>query len=220
MSTTTLLPAVHTSGRRHPLRTAALALTCAVLAVSSAACGTDSGLGGSSKGTGGNTNDPTASTPLSSSGKEVHDCAFTAGDSPQAPVGYTARLFASPNIDHVVGEERPEVAIPTFDLADFVVGQTEPPVTVFFYITGDQGQYIPGVSMVIEVCNADTNKSTAIGTLADWYPGDTSDNTTGVEQHLTSVEAPDRPGQYRMDGLMSVNDGPWQLVARVNIEFT
>ena len=209
--------------RRRSVLMRALAVACVTLAAS---CGTDSGLDVSPDGTGGQSNtqggtdEPTTDTQIGSSGKEVHDCVFTAGDSPQVPAGYTARLFGSPNVDPRVGEERPEVAIPTFALADFIVGQTEPPVTVFFYITGDQGQFIPGVSMAIEVCNADTNKTTAYSPLADWYPSATSDNTGGVEQHLTSVEAPDQPGQYRMDGLMRINDGPWQLVGRVNIEFT
>ncbi|MDO8392187.1 MAG: hypothetical protein Q7V57_17050 [Actinomycetota bacterium] len=229
MNTTAFLrrSMAHPSGGRHTAGRAALGLACATLVVSVAACGSDAGLDVSPAGTGGqtepqgdSTNDPSATTLVGGSYKEVYDCAFSGGDSPVVPAGYTARLFASPNVDVGVGEVRPEVAIPTFDLADFVVGTTEPPVTVFFSIAGDQGQFIPGVSMAIEVCNADTNKSTGFGTLADWYPGVTSDNTSEVEQHLTSVEAPDQPGQYRMDGLMRVNGGAWQLVATVTIEFT
>lgn len=156
----------------------------------------------------------------SSSGKEIHDCAFTAQSGPVVPSGYSAKVFSSTYKDVAVGEARPETSTSVYYLKDFDVAANKMPKdTVYFYVTGANGQAIPGVRSVIEVCNQKTNKSTDIAKLSDIVMTPTSSNTHGVESYLSAVSVPDGPGAYRVDGLISVNDGQWQLVARKVIEF-
>ena len=158
------------------------------------------------------------STTTTSTYKEVHGCTFPAKQSPTVPAGYNAKLISSAYRDVAVGEVRPDSNKSSFRLADFTA-TSKPAETVYFIVDGTSDQTIPGVEIYLEVCNTTTNKSTAIGTIDGYSSTPTSDNTRGVEMSMSFVNAPDKTGSYRVDGLMKVAGGAWQLAARKPVEF-
>ncbi|QQS18164.1 hypothetical protein IPL68_06030 [Candidatus Saccharibacteria bacterium] len=172
----------------------------------------------STKSSGNNPNAGSTAVTSSKSYKEVHDCTFPAKQSPTVPAGYNAKLISSAYRDVAVGEVRPDSNKSSFRLADFTA-TSKPAETVYFIVAGASDQTIPGVEMYLEVCNTTSNKSTAISTIADYNSSPTSDNTRGVEMSMSFVNAPDKTGSYRVDGLMKVAGGTWQLAARKPVEF-
>jgi hypothetical protein len=159
---------------------------------------------------------PATTSPQS--GKEVYACLYDENSSIVVPSGYVARVYSSPYIDNTYGEPRQITPTSEFFLTDFTA-EKELKETVYFDVYGSNNQFIPGVKIFIEVCNRKTNKATAVSELTGAYSSPTTDNTRGTELHMTFIDVPDDPGEYRVDGIMTLNDGEWMLVGRKNIQF-
>jgi hypothetical protein len=163
--------------------------------------------------------DSSSSTQVTvASGKEVYDCKFTGTSSVATVSGYNAKVFSSANVDVGVGVTRPETSTSNYKLKDFTA-TSKPSETVFSTVYGNGEAFIPGVSTMLQICNASTNKSTSFIPLDQYTTSQTSANSSGVEISMSFIDVPDKPGKYRVDGLMKINDGDWQLVGRKNIEF-
>lgn len=151
---------------------------------------------------------------------ETASCIFPPGSQPQAVAGYVADVFSSEKKDVGVGEKRTPTNKTSFQLSDFTMANdANLKETVYFTIWGDSGQFIPGVTSAIQLCNASTGKTTVGNDLTSYYGSATTDNTSGVEQYFSWVQAPSSKGKYYIDGLAKINGGEWKLLDRLEIEF-
>lgn len=167
--------------------------------------------------------DATGSLPSSTSevaADETATCLFGSGAKAESVAGYVADIFSSEKKEMAVGERRTPTAATSFKLSDFTMEEESSlKETVYFTIYGDADQFIPGVSSAIQLCNASSGKTTSANDLTNYYSSPTTDNTNGVEQNFSWVQAPKVKGKYYIDGVAKFNGGAWKLLDRIEIDF-